>query len=72
MNPGMLGIQTCSKSMAYSESWNIHKSDEIYIPPKHIYCLSEIVPGYNYFSKRSQTILDVWQYFEYPQAWPTK
>ena len=33
MNPGILGTQTYSKSMAYSEPRN--KSDGIYIPLKH-------------------------------------
>ena len=36
MNPGMLGTHTYSKSMAYSEPWNIQKSDSNYIPLKHI------------------------------------
>ena len=30
MNPGMLGTQTYSKFMPYSEPWNIQKSDGIY------------------------------------------
>ena len=49
MNPGILGNQTYSKSMACSEPWNIQKSNGIYIPLKHIVLSSEIVPGYNYF-----------------------
>ena len=36
MNPGILGTQTYSKSMAYSEPWNIQKTDGIYTPLKHI------------------------------------
>ena len=29
MNPGMLGNQTYSQSVAYSETWNIQKFDGI-------------------------------------------
>ena len=49
MNPDILGTQTYSKPMAYSELWNIQKSDGNYIPLKHIVLSFGIVPGYNFF-----------------------
>ena len=36
MKPDILETHTYSKSVAYSEPWNIQNSDGIYIPLRHI------------------------------------
>ena len=45
MNPGMIGTQAYSYSVAYSEPWNIRKFDGISIPARHIVKSLKIVPA---------------------------